>query len=90
MDELRIERRTVLTVPHYLSLLTLIPNTELFAVIPTDLVEAFRVQSDIGVYPLPFSSPRVEIKQIWHERLHHDAANKWLREVVREALKNDD
>jgi len=87
MSRLHIYRRITLTVPHYLSLLTLVANTELMAVIPNDLVPAFEAQKNIAVYPLPFPSPRVEIKQIWHQKFHFDAASQWIREMVRQALQ---
>ncbi len=87
MSRLRISRRIMLTVPHYLSLLTLASNTDLLAIIPNDLVPAFEAQKNIKVYPLPFPSPRVEIKQIWHQKFHFDAASQWIREMVRQALQ---
>lgn len=87
MSRLRISRRVTLTVPYYLSLLTLVSNTELIAIIPNDLVPAFKPQKNIAVYPLPFPSPRVKIKQIWHQRFHSDSASQWLRETVRQALQ---
>lgn len=87
MSRLRIARQVMLIVPHYLSLLTLVSNTELIAVIPNDLVAAFKAQKNIAVYPLPFPSPRVEIKQIWHQKFHFDSASQWLRETVRGALQ---
>lgn len=86
MSRLGIKRRVMLTVPHYLSLLTLVANTDLMAIIPKDLEPAFRAQKSIAVYPLPFPSPHVEIKQIWHQKFHFDAASQWIRERVRQAL----
>jgi len=41
----------------------------------------------LRIHPLPFPSPTVEIKQIWHRRFHRDGANKWIREVVRRCLQ---
>ncbi len=86
MMKLKISRRVLVTVPHYLSLLSLIPSTDLVAIIPNDLADAFRTQINVKIYPLPFSSPTVEIKQIWHARFHRDSANRWIREIVRGAL----
>ncbi len=86
MSRLGISRQIMLTVPHYLSLLTLVANTDLMAIIPNDLEPAFKAQKNITVHPLPFPSPYVEIKQIWHQKFHFDAANRWIREQVRKAL----
>ncbi len=87
MERLGISRRITLTVPHYLSLLTLVANTDLMAIIPNDLELAFTAQKNIAVHPVPFPSPHVEIKQIWHQKFHFDPANQWIRETVRQALK---
>jgi len=79
----------MLTVPHYLNLLTLVSSTELLAIIPNDLEPAFSAQKHIQVYPLPFDSPTVEIKQIWHQRFHRDPASQWIRDLVRQALQEE-
>ncbi|OXR48092.1 LysR family transcriptional regulator [Pusillimonas sp. T2] len=84
---LGLKRQIMLTVPHYLSLLTLVSNTELLAIIPNDLKAAFEAQLHVQVCALPFKSPTVEIKQIWHKRFHKDPASQWIRDVVRQALK---
>ena len=32
----------------------------------------------------PIRIPAFEIKQHWHERYHHDPANKWIRSLIAE------
>ncbi len=89
MMKLKISRRVVVTVPHYLSLLSLVPSMDFVAIIPNDLADVFRTQTNVNIHPLPFASPTVEIKQIWHARFHHDSANRWLRDIVRGALQQN-
>ncbi|MDB5966363.1 MAG: LysR family transcriptional regulator, partial [Polaromonas sp.] len=67
LKELGLERRTVLTVPHFLGLLTIIPHTDLIAIIPADVAAAFEHQIGMAVRPLPFPTPTVEVVQIWHK-----------------------
>ncbi len=86
MTDLRVTRNVVLTVPHYLALVGLIPRTDLLCVVPVEFAHSIRSIAGIQVHPLPFVSPRVEVVQIWHERFHRDAANQWLRQTVRELL----
>jgi hypothetical protein len=31
---------------------------------------------------LPFSPPRIPLKQFWHGRYHQDARNRWLRTII--------
>jgi hypothetical protein len=35
----------------------------------------------LNVFPCPLSIPSFSVKQHWHARYHHDAANRWLRAV---------
>jgi hypothetical protein len=30
----------------------------------------------------PFPSPRIELRQHWHRRVHKDARSIWLRKVI--------
>jgi hypothetical protein len=36
------------------------------------------------VYDCPVPIPTFTVKQHWHARYHHDAANRWLRGVCAE------
>lgn len=86
MAELGVHRHVVVTVPNFLGLLSVIPQTELMAVIPNDLARICQRQEDIEVHPLPFESPTVAVTQVWHRRYDQDAANKWLRALVKRCL----
>jgi DNA-binding transcriptional LysR family regulator len=88
MARLGIERQVFLTVPHFLGLLSIIPRTELMAIIPVDLAATFSRQEGIQVHPLPFESPSVAVTQVWHKRYDKDAANKWIRSMVKDALQS--
>jgi hypothetical protein len=35
----------------------------------------------LQVLPCPFAIPSFPVKQYWHERYHHDSANRWMRGV---------
>ncbi|MDM0084605.1 LysR family transcriptional regulator [Variovorax sp. J31P179] len=87
MSAMGIHRNVVVTVPHYLGLLTIIPQTGLTAVVPVDLASAFDGKEGITSLPLPFASPSVEVIQIWHRRHHEDPANRWLRTLVKDTLQ---
>ena len=86
MKNLGVLREVFLTVPHFLGLMSIIPQTDLIAMIPVDLAPAFERQEGIRIHPLPFQTPQVEVIQIWHKRYHKDSANQWLRGVVRKVL----
>lgn len=41
----------------------------------------------LKVMKLPIAVPRISIVQVWHERNNQDAAHKWFRDQVRDALQ---
>ena len=83
----RVARRVMLTVPHFLSLLNIIPQTDLIATVPISAAKALSREPSIKIHPLPMKSPLVPVRQIWHKRFHKDPANQWIREIVRSALQ---
>lgn len=86
LAEAGVKRNVWVWLPHSLGLLSIIPNTELMAVIPSDLASIFDCQPGIEIHPLPIESPTVRIVQVWHRRYDRDAANRWLRDMVRKTL----
>jgi len=82
MEELGVTRNVVLTVPHFLALIGLIPRTDLLAILPMEVADGIRAIGGIMIHPLPFPSPRIDLVQVWHERNQRDAAHQWLRQTV--------
>lgn len=66
MAVMGVQRNVVITIPHYLGLLNIIPQTGLTAIIPMDLASTFEGKEGIITILLPFASPSVEVIQIWH------------------------
>jgi hypothetical protein len=42
------------------------------------------------VRALPFDMPSVNIGAYWHDRVHGDAAHRWLRRLVAEVTDEDE
>jgi DNA-binding transcriptional LysR family regulator len=75
-------RKIALSVPHYLALPYVIEQSDLIATVPREIAQVFQRQAAIRVVNLPLPIPNVALRQHWHRRYHHDAANRWLRERV--------
>lgn len=86
LDDIGVKRQVLVTLPHFLGLLSIVPNTDLMGIIPGDLASIFERQPGIGIHPLPFKSPSVRVVQAWHRRYDQDAANQWLRGLVKDVL----
>ncbi len=86
MQARQLRRRVVLELSHFMSLLTIVGTSDLIATVPSDLAEFFETHGNIRMVPSPVKAPEVEVHQFWHQRLHKDAANAWLRGAIRTAL----
>ena len=79
-----LQRRVVVSVPHYLVIPHVIEKSDLAATVPREAAEVFGRYAKIRAIELPVRIPGVTLRQHWHRRYHHDAANRWLRGVISE------
>ena len=83
-----IKRRVVLRVPNFLGVAFVVEHTDVLVTIPARLAQMLSEHGRFRIHPLPFEVPGYTVKQYWHERFHHDPANRWLRRVIRDLLGN--
>lgn len=79
----KIRRRIVLTTPHFASAPIIVAQSDLIVTVPEPLARYFcSISAHVRVVELPFDAPRIELKQFWHRKFHHDQRNRWLRGLV--------
>lgn len=79
----KIRRRVVLSTPHFASAPIIVAQSDLIVTIPEPLARYFaRVSANVRNVGLPFDPPRIQLKQFWHRKFHHDQRNAWLRSRV--------
>ncbi|BBP84664.1 transcriptional regulator [Pseudomonas sp. Pc102] len=78
-----LERRVVLSVPHFLFLRSVLESTDLVAMLPERLVGN---SGTLQVVDAPLEVPGYEMAMLWHERSHRDPAHQWLREQIVRAV----
>jgi DNA-binding transcriptional LysR family regulator len=79
----RIERKVVLTTPHFASIPPIVERSDLIVTVPEPLARYFStVSARIRCVRPPFDPPRIDLKQFWHRKFHHDARNTWLRSLI--------
>lgn len=83
LAEAGLARRVVLSVPHFLFVISVLASTDLVAMLPSRLV---RNSSALQVVEPPVVVPGYEMAMLWHERSHRDPAHRWLREYITDAI----
>jgi DNA-binding transcriptional LysR family regulator len=79
LAQLHLKRRTVLSLPHFLFLITALEHTDLVALVPSRLVQG---NDRLKVFEPPLEVPGFEMVMVWPERVHREQAHQWLREHI--------
>jgi DNA-binding transcriptional LysR family regulator len=79
LSALGVTRRVLLSVPHFLFLMSVVAATDMVAMVPSRLVHGVRA---LRVVEAPVEVPGYEMSMLWHERVHRDPAHRWLREFI--------
>lgn len=79
LGKVGLTRRVVLSVPHFLFLVSTIASTDLVAMAPWRLVHG---NPALRLIEPPVDVPGYEMCMLWHERAHRDPAHQWLREQI--------
>jgi len=78
----RIRRREVLQTPHFMSIPHIIARSDLVATVPMAVGTSFSKFMGIRLIKPPIEVPRIDLRQYWHRRFHHDPHSRWLRGLV--------
>jgi len=78
-----LTRRVVLSVPHFLFMMSVLANTDLVAMLPSRLL---RGSAALQVVEPPVDVAGYDMAMLWHERSHRDPAHQWLREHLADSV----
>jgi DNA-binding transcriptional LysR family regulator len=80
--------RIAISLPHFLALPGFLVDPGISAIIPRPLADAFARTVPIAIHELPYSTTRLEVRSLWHERHEGDVAHDWLHDVMRRATEH--
>ena len=83
-------RQVTLELSHFMSLLALLPGSDLVATVPEDIATVMQRHVPIRRIAMPFKPPVIDVQQFWHRRMRHDPASQWLRGLFHEVNRRDD
>jgi DNA-binding transcriptional LysR family regulator len=78
----KLVRRIGLSAP-FLSAVRILLASDMVSIFRRRIAEELVRYRPLVIRPLPHSSPTMETAMIWHRRLDHQPAHRWLRELVR-------
>lgn len=81
-----IQRRVVVELSHFMSLLPIVETSHLVATVPKDLADFFVKHGDVRYVDTPMKPPTIEVHLFWHQRFQKDPAHIWLRQVIYKLL----
>jgi DNA-binding transcriptional LysR family regulator len=77
-------RKISIFTRHYQMPALLAMNNDLIATLPTRVARMQTENSQLVIKPPPFDIPEFELKMAWSPLLHHNAAHRWLRQLIQE------
>lgn len=86
LAELSTMRKVRVQLSDYLSVPTLVADSDLVAAVPATLIANHPARHQLQVFSLPISQAEFTVVQYWHPRVHEDPANMWLRRTLGEVL----
>lgn len=89
LEEKGWQRKVMLELSHFMSLLALLPGSDLVATVPDDIATVVGRHIALQRIVLPFKPPQIQVQQYWHRRMQDDPANRWLRGVFYEVNRRD-
>lgn len=85
-----VRRNVAVSVPHFMAAVAIAGQTDLLLVTPRRVATMVMPALPLKMLELPFSTPQLELSQIWHERTHTDPAQRWLRAMIAAAASELD
>lgn len=79
----KIHRRVALETPHFLSIPSIISQSDLVVTVPHAVgVFVTNVHMNIRIAHPPVRTPKIDLKLHWHRNFQRDPKSRWLRELV--------
>ncbi|HWL88917.1 MAG TPA: LysR family transcriptional regulator [Polyangiaceae bacterium] len=81
-----LERRIVLTVPHFLVAPFVVAANDVVLTASERLLAPFRRSLGLRTVALPLRLANYKLTQVWAERSHDDQGHQWLRQAIARTL----
>ena len=86
---LGLKRTWAVEIPYFTAAMRCVPGTDLIATVPLRLANLERHNPGLKFVKAPREITAFRYQMLWHQRLDSDAAHRWLRDMVRAAVKGE-
>lgn len=83
-----LKRNIAVRNPHFAQLPYMVAGSLLVLTTGRRFCERYAQQLRVKIIRCPVSFPAMNYYQLWHDLTHHSAGSRWLREQVREVVRN--
>lgn len=83
-----LRRNITVRNPHFVQLPYMVAGSLLVLTTGRRFCERYAQQMQVKIIKCPVSFPAINYYQLWHDLTHHSAASRWLREQVRDVVRN--
>jgi len=77
-------------VPTFSAAALIAQRTDAIVTIPRSLAIGLVRDCGLQLIEPPLDFPTIEIAQYWHDRVHRDLGNQWLRTVMKQLFSQED
>lgn len=82
IEKLGVQRKVVLTVPHFVAIGHILAATDMIATVPERFARHCVEPFGLRYVGLPMKLPEIGINLFWHSRFHKEPGNQWLRGLI--------
>ena len=84
LQQLGLTRRIAFTVNKFSSAVPIIKESDLIAILPTDLIHNYLACGELAITHPPVDIPHSSISMLWHKRQGADKGLMWLRKQIKQ------
>jgi DNA-binding transcriptional LysR family regulator len=84
------QKNIVCRVPTFTSAGLIAKHSDTVVTMPRTFALAIAADLDLQLVEPPLAFPRIEIAQYWHDRVHREPGNQWIRSVLQKLFRKLD
>jgi DNA-binding transcriptional LysR family regulator len=77
------QANVICRIPMFIGAAVLAKHTDAVATLPLSIATVLAEDLDLQIIRPPLRLPKIDIFQYWHDRLHRDPGNQWVRSIFK-------